>query len=126
MSRKHQLNVAMKLHRDFEEEWAKDNRGRTLPFPLVDGDFQSSYFFSLIEEFGQMLKARAPLTLSIGLLCAIEQGERFLDIGIQIATVLRIANALMNFFKTIWATEKSSRTDTTFSEMASYTAVCRN
>lgn len=60
----------------FEKEWAKDNRGRALPYPLVDGDYQSSYFFGLVAEFERALKARVPLTLSIGLLCAIEQAGR--------------------------------------------------
>jgi hypothetical protein len=59
-----------------EKEWAVDNRGRKLPHPLVDGDYQSSYYFSLIEEFEQALKARIPLTLGMALLCAIEQAGR--------------------------------------------------
>lgn len=61
----------------FEKEWTKDNRGRAIPYPLVDGDYQSSYFFSLIDEFELALKARIPITLGIGLLCAIEQAGSF-------------------------------------------------
>ena len=60
----------------FDQEWAVDNRGRKLPYPLVDGDYQSSYYFSLIQEFELALKARIPLTLSLALLCAIEQAGR--------------------------------------------------
>jgi hypothetical protein len=60
----------------FEKEWAVDNRGRSLPHPLVDGDSQSSYYFGLIEEFEQALKARIPITLGMALLCAIEQAGR--------------------------------------------------
>jgi hypothetical protein len=60
----------------FEKEWAVDNRGRKLPLPLVDGDYQSSYYFGLLEEFERALKARIPLTLGMALLCAIEQAGR--------------------------------------------------
>jgi hypothetical protein len=60
----------------FEKEWVADNRGRKLPYPLVDGDYQSSYFFSLIEEFELALKAGIPLTLGTALLCAKEQAGR--------------------------------------------------
>jgi hypothetical protein len=58
----------------FDKEWAI-GRGR-LPYPLVDGDFQSSYFFGLLEEFERALKARLTLTLGVSLLCAIEQAGR--------------------------------------------------
>jgi hypothetical protein len=60
----------------FDEEWAKDNRGRKIPYRLVDGDFQSSRYFSLIDEFKRAAKARVTLTLAFGLLCAIEQAGR--------------------------------------------------
>lgn len=60
----------------FEKEWAKGSGGRVLPYPLVDGDYQSSYFFGLLDEFERALTARVPLTLGIGLLCAIEQAGR--------------------------------------------------
>ena len=60
----------------FEKEWAADNRGRKLPLPLVDGDYQSSYYFSLLEELERALKARIPLTLGMALLCAIAQVGR--------------------------------------------------
>ena len=103
----------------FEKEWAKDNRGRALPYPLVDGDYQSSYFFGLVAEFERALKARVPLTLSIGLLCAIEQaGREVLRFRIPVAIGLKIANVLTNFSKHTWATKRSRQTDTIFSEMA--------
>jgi hypothetical protein len=60
----------------FEKEWALDNSGRKLPHPLVDGDYQSSYYFGLMDEFELALRARIPLTLGIALLCAIEQAGR--------------------------------------------------
>ncbi len=60
----------------FEEEWAKDNRGRDIPYTLVDGDYQSSFFFELILEFERTLEARVTITLAIALLCAIEQAGR--------------------------------------------------
>jgi hypothetical protein len=40
------------------------------------GGYQSSYYFSLLEEFERGLKARIPLTLGMALLCAIEQAGR--------------------------------------------------
>jgi hypothetical protein len=58
----------------FDKEWAIGRGG--LPYPLVDGDFQSSYFFDLLEEFERALKARLTLTLAVSLLCAIEQAGR--------------------------------------------------
>jgi hypothetical protein len=58
----------------FDKEWAIGRGG--LPYPLVDGDFQSSYFFNLLEEFERALKARLTLTLAVSLLCAIEQAGR--------------------------------------------------
>jgi hypothetical protein len=61
---------------EFEKEWAKDSRGRKLPYPLVDGKFQSAFLFSLIDEFKATFEARAPLTLSLALMCAIEQAGR--------------------------------------------------
>jgi hypothetical protein len=69
-------NMKKRTVSGFEREWAKDNRGRSLPYALVDGDFQSSYFFELINEFRRALKARVTLTLAMGLLCAIEQAGR--------------------------------------------------
>jgi hypothetical protein len=74
----------------FEKEWAKDNRGHDLPYPLVDGDYQSSYFFGLVDEFERALKARVPLTLGLGLLCAIEQAGR---------GVLRFRNPDRHYFE---------------------------
>jgi hypothetical protein len=58
----------------FDKEWAIGRGG--LRYPLVDGDFQSSYFFGLLEEFERALKPRLTLTLAVSLLCVIEQAGR--------------------------------------------------
>jgi len=60
----------------FQKEWVMDNYEKKLPYSLIDGNFQSSYYFALIEEFEIALKDKIPLTLGTALLSAIEQAGR--------------------------------------------------
>jgi hypothetical protein len=76
MSLRERTRTVKKTGTKFQKEWAVDNRGYKLPYPLVDGNYQSSYYFSLIEEFELALQARIPLTLGMALVCAIEQAGR--------------------------------------------------
>ena len=55
--------MTKRLTSRFEKEWATGRGGRPVPYPLVDGDYQSSYFFDLLVEFEHALESRLPLTL---------------------------------------------------------------
>jgi hypothetical protein len=68
--------MTKRLTSRFEKEWATGRGGRPVPYPLVDGDYQSSYFFDLLVEFEHALESRLPLTLAVAILCAIEQAGR--------------------------------------------------
>lgn len=61
----------------FKKEWVKNEKGKKYPYPLFDGEYNTSYYFSLIIEFEVALQNKLTITLGISLMSAIEQAGRY-------------------------------------------------